>query len=129
MSALVVDTSSWISYFAGSGTPEIDIGLKEGRVYLSPVVASELLSGKLLDAEEQKLRTFLSELPLCENDLPHWFRVGKLRAALLRKGFTVSTPDAHVAQCAIDLEGELLSEDRILEKIAGDIGLHLISNR
>jgi hypothetical protein len=30
----------------------------------------------------------------------------------------VSTPDTHVAQCALDVGAELLTEDRIFKKIA-----------
>lgn len=43
MSALVVDTSGWVTSFAQRGPSVIDEALAEGRVYLSPVVAAELL--------------------------------------------------------------------------------------
>ena len=83
MNALVVDTSSWISFFSGSGEEDIDLALKEGRIYLSPIVAAELMSGKLRPPEEKKLSSFLYELPLCECGLDHWIRVGRLRSRLL----------------------------------------------
>jgi predicted nucleic acid-binding protein len=60
----------------------------------------------------------LTDLPAVGTGLEHWFRVGKLRAELRAGGLSVSTPDAHVAQCAIDTGGVLLSEDRVFEKIA-----------
>jgi predicted nucleic acid-binding protein len=41
------------------------------------------------------------------------------------KGLSVSTPDAHVAQCAIDTGGVLLTEDRVFEKIAKVVPLRL----
>jgi len=41
-----------------------------------------------------------------------------LRATLLRRGVTVSTPDAHVAQCAIDRGALLLTHDAVFHKIA-----------
>ena len=125
MSALVVDTSSWISYFAGRGSPLIDDALAEGRVYLPVVVAAELLSGRLSARERKELEDLLSDLPLSGTEREHWFRVGKLRAALLPKGVTVSTPDAHVAQCALDLGGTLLTEDRVFRLIAAHAVLSL----
>ncbi|MEW6055793.1 MAG: PIN domain-containing protein, partial [Bdellovibrionota bacterium] len=46
MNVLVVDTSVWISYFAGKPLSDLDLALKEGRVHLSPVVLAELLSAR-----------------------------------------------------------------------------------
>ena len=42
----------------------------------------------------------------------------RLRADLRARGLSVSTPDAHVAQCALDVDGLLLTEDTIFAKIA-----------
>lgn len=118
MSALVVDTSSWVSYFAGRGSNLIDEALGEARVVLPPIVAAELLSGTLRIRELEQLEDLLSHIPLCPADLTHWFRVGRLRASLRREGLTVSTPDAHVAQCALDCTGTLLTEDKVFWKLA-----------
>ena len=41
----------------------------------------------------------------------------RLRADLRARGLSVSTPDAHVAQCALDVDGLLLTEDTIFGKI------------
>lgn len=126
MNVLVVDTSSWISYFRGKENRDIDLGLKEGRVFLPPLVAAELLSAKLKANEKMSLISFLSELPLCGSELPHWIRVGELRSKLAIKGFSLSTPDAHVAQCSLDLEGYLLTEDLIFQKTSKILGLKLL---
>ena len=125
MSALVVDTSSWIAYFAGGGSPLVDEALGEGRLYLPVVVAAELLSGRLNEDERRDLEDLLSDLPALGGDAAHWFRVGRLRSALLAKGLSVSTPDAHVAQCAIDTGGILLTEDGVFAKIAKAVPLKL----
>jgi predicted nucleic acid-binding protein len=109
VSALVVDTSSWISYFAGRGSPLVDEALGEGRVLLSPVVAAELLSGTLRRDEQAELEDLLTGLELCRCDLGHWLRVGRLLAVLRKAGLSISTPDAHVAQCALDGGATLLS--------------------
>ena len=118
MSALVVDTSSWIAWLAGRGSSLVDEALEEGRLHLPVLVAAELLSGRLAAAERAELQDMLADLPAVGTDLEHWFRVGKLRAELRAGGLSVSTPDAHVAQCAIDTGGVLLTEDRVFEKIA-----------
>ena len=125
MSALVVDTSSWVSYFAGRGSPLIDDALAESRVHLPVVVAAELLSGRLSARDRKDLEDLLSDLPLSGTEREHWFRVGRLRAGLQPRGVTVSTPDAHVAQCALDLGGSLLTEDRVFRLIAAHAGLTL----
>lgn len=118
MSALVVDTSSWISFFKGVSLPEIDDALKDGRVYLCPVVAAELLSGKITPGKRQALVDFLNDLPLIPCELEHWLRVGDLRRKAADKGLNISTPDAHIAQCAIDVKGRLHSKDAIFRKLA-----------
>lgn len=118
MNAILIDTSSWISYFAGRGHEDIDVALREGRVFLSPIVAAELLSGVLKDAQRSTLIDMLLELPLCETPIEHWVHVGRLRSELIQQGLKVSTPDAHIVQCCLDLNCFLLSEDKIFAKIA-----------
>lgn len=128
MSALVVDTSSWIGYFArGHLAVVIEDALNDGRVYLPPIVAAELTSGISSKRELEELRSFMLDLPLCHTPIEHWFRVGALRAKLFRVGESISTPDAHIAQCAIDLAGELLSEDRVFQRIAESAQLRLLA--
>ena len=125
MSALVVDTSSWIAWLAGGGSPLVDEALDEGRLHLPVVVAAELLSGRLDASERAELVDMLSDLPAVGTDVEHWLHVGRLRAELRAKGLSVSTPDAHVAQCALDTGGVLLTEDRVFEKIAKHVPLKL----
>ena len=125
MSALVVDTSSWIAYFAGAARPAIEEALEEGRAWLPAVVAAELLSGRLTARQRRRLTSLLDDLPLAPFDRGHWVRVGSLRAFLRGKGVAVSTPDAHVAQCALDLGAELLTEDRVFRLVASHTDLRL----
>ena len=125
-SALVIDTSSWIEILA-RGMPEaVRRALFAGRVHLPPVVAAELLSGRMGARQRSALEEHLSGLPACGADLGHWFRVGALRARLRDRGLTVSTPDAHVAQCALDLGAELLTEDRVFRLVARHVPLRLV---
>ena len=126
MSALVVDTSSWVSYFSSSGPSVIDEALAEGRVFLPPLVAAELVSGRLTARQRTELESFLANLPLCMSGFDHWLRVGSLRAALFSTGLSVSTPDAHIAQCTLDLHGDLLSEDAVFSKVAKKTALKIL---
>lgn len=127
MSVLVVDTSSWVSYFSSSGPSVIDEALEEGRVFLPPLVAAELVSGRLTSRQRAELESFLADLPLCVVDFAHWLRVGSLRAQLFSVGLSVSTPDAHIAQCALDVQGDLLSEDGIFSKVAQKTPLKVLN--
>lgn len=128
MSALVIDTSAWVSYFAGraAAEPLIEAALDEGLVHLPPVVAAELLSGRLAARQRRELVRLLDDLPLVDADRAHWYRVGTARAALRARGLAVSTPDAHVAQCALDLDADLISEDGIFALAAPHLGLRLV---
>jgi predicted nucleic acid-binding protein len=125
VSALVVDTSSWIAWLAGGGSPLVEEALEEGRVHLPVIVAAELLSGRLDPSQRAALQDLLSDLPPLGVDPEHWFRVGKLRSDLRSLGLSVSTPDAHVAQCALDTDAALLTEDRVFVKIAKAVRLRL----
>ena len=72
MNALLIDTSIWVAYFKGASFPEIDLALKEGRVYTTGLIASELLSGVQNSRQKKQLESFLKELPLCDASLDHW---------------------------------------------------------
>ena len=125
MSALVVDSSSWVAYLGRGEGDALEEALGEGRVHLPPIVAAELLSGRMSPGQRRALEELLSDLPLCAADREHWFRVGRLRNSLSGKGLSVSTPDAHVAQCTLDLGGTLLTEDGVFARIARHVSLRL----
>lgn len=120
---VVVDTSVWIEFFKGKPFPDVERALKEGRVYLSPIVVAELLSGVRSKREETQLMEFMSELPMVETPIEHWIAVGRLRCRCLRKGFSLSTPDAHIAQATLDLNGRLYTQDAIFRKIMPIAGI------
>lgn len=118
MSALVVDTSIWIEFFRGLDLPPLEQALRDGDVVLAPVVAAELVSAPLPAAGRRKLEAFLRDLPLHPTPLEHWLRVGALRASAARRGVALSTPHAHVAQVAVDLNGAVWSKDAVFERLA-----------
>lgn len=120
---VIVDTSVWIHFFRGKFYPEIETALKEGRVYLTGLIAAELLSGVSSPSEEKKLTEWIDSLPLLETPLRHWLDVGRLRNKCLKKGLSISTPDGHIAQATLDLAGLLLTSDRIFSKLPTSLGV------
>lgn len=126
MAALVVDTSVWVEALRGAPLPELDAALREGMVVLPPLVAAELLSGHLSLPRRASLTAFLRRMPLHPTPFEHWKRVGALRAHLARAGVAVTIPDAHVAQCAIEVDGRLWTRDRVFVRIAGRAPVRLM---
>lgn len=127
MSALAVDTSVWIEFFRGRALPALEGALERGFVILPPVVAAELLSAPLSARKRTALADMLGDLPLHPTPFEHWAAVGALRAKLQRAGLSVSTPDAHVAQCALECSGMLWSRDQIFSKVAAHCDLRLFA--
>lgn len=125
-SELVVDASSWIDFFHGLDLPPLEAALEQGTVVLSPVVVSELVSGARTPRDLALLTELLIDLPVHETPLEHWIRVGELRKFLRDRGLSVSTPDAHVAQCALDRGAWLLARDGAFPSIATFVPLQLI---
>src|SRR5262249_3417379 len=101
--------------------------LARGVVVLPPIVVAELISGARRTRDRAALEDMLHELPLHETPRSHWVRVGDLRRSLRARGVTVSTPDAHVAQCAIDRDAILLARDAIFAHVARHSSLRLQS--
>jgi tRNA(fMet)-specific endonuclease VapC len=118
VSDVVVDTSTWIEFLAGRSAPELEAALAEGAVVLPPIVVAELVSGVRPGRQRTALLAMLGDLSIHETTFEHWVRVGELRQRLGSRGQTVSTPDAHVAQCALDRDALLLSRDAVFRRIA-----------
>ncbi len=118
MSGVVADTSVWIDFFAGRPVPSLEDALAHGLVVLAPLAVAELIGGARRPRERAAIAELLQELPLHETPLAHWIAVGELRRGLKDKGVSASTPDAHVAQCALDRGALLLSRDAVFARIA-----------
>jgi len=125
VSGLVVDTSVWIDFFAGRPVPALEEGLAQGAVALAPIVVAELVSGARREQQRKLIADLLRDLPVHATPVEHWIRVGDLRRRLAEKGVAVSTPDAHVAQCALDRDSLLLTRDDVFRKIAKVTSLRL----
>lgn len=126
---LIVDTSAWIDFFGGEAMPLLEDALALGTVVLPPIVVAELVSGARKNSDRAALIDLLDDLPIHETPRQHWVRVGELRRRLIEKGHPISTPDAHVAQCALDRDAPLLSRDRSFSRIARHTPLRLVRER
>ncbi len=115
---MIVDTSVWIDFFAGERVDGLEEALRLGLATLTPVVAAELISGARNKGLRAELLALLARLPCHSASLQHWIRVGHLRRQLRGVGISVSTPDAHIAQCALDRNAPLLTRDKIFSRIA-----------
>lgn len=121
---VIVDSSVWIDYLEGRGVDDVEAAA-EAPMVLAPLVIAELLSGELTPRLRELVSGLLQDYPLVDTPLQHWMDVGRLRRMLRTKGVTVTLPDAHVAQCALDLDALLLTRDEIFAQIAGHTALRL----
>jgi len=127
VSVVVVDSSAWIEFFRGRDIPLLETALAEARVVVPPIVVAELVSGATSRGDVARVADLVQELPLVETTREHWIRVGELRRKVRAKGLGISTPDAHVAQCALDLGGVLLSTDTVFRRLARLASLRVAS--
>ncbi len=105
----VLDTNA-VLYLMGGRLAE---PLPEGQYFASVVTEIELLSYPSLDAaEEERIRTFLSEITVVELT-----REVKEAAIQLRRQHSLKLPDAIIAATASSLEAELLTNDHKLSQL------------
>ena len=118
MVELVVDTSVLLEYFERRPIRLLERAFDDGTLGIPPLVVAEVTSGDLTLDQRILLAELLQEAPIHETTLAHWINVGELRRKLRRRGLKVSLPDAHVAQCAIELDALLLTRDAVFTQIA-----------
>jgi predicted nucleic acid-binding protein len=123
--AVIVDSSSWIDWLSGKPLPTVDRAIAAGTLFLPPLVIAELFSGDITPVQRESIGNLLQDFPLCETPLQHWLDLAELRRILRAKGLNVTLPDAHVAQCALDLNAPLLTRDEIFLHIAKHTPLRL----
>jgi predicted nucleic acid-binding protein len=118
VSGVVADTSIWIDFLAGRPVPLLDDALAQAAVVLPPLVVAELVSGARRVPDRRAIQALVQELPVHDTPLEHWIRVGQLRRQARDRGLSVSTLDAHIAQCALDRDAVLLTRDAIFARLA-----------
>lgn len=127
MDAIVADTSVLLDYFERYPVPALERALDYGTLVLPPLVVGEIVSGDLTIDQKMLLAEILTDSLVHETPLAHWIYVGELRRKLRRRGLNVTLPDAHVAQCAIELDALLLTRDDIFPLIARHTSLRVTS--
>jgi predicted nucleic acid-binding protein len=125
VNGVVVDTSALVDWFAGRADHVLENALSDGTVVLPPIVVAEVVSGATRPDQRNALGELLQDITVHDTPLEHWIHVGDLRRELSRRGLSVSTPDAHVAQCALDRDALLLTRDAVFEKMARHTKLRL----
>lgn len=103
--------------------------MSAGTLVLAPLVIAEVLSGNNTPRQREAIGDLLQEFPLHPTPLSHWMALGALRLALRHHGINVTIPDAHVAQCALDLDATLLTRDDIFLRISAHTSLRLAQVR
>jgi predicted nucleic acid-binding protein len=104
---------------------EVAEALQHGAVVVPPIVVSELITGATTQSQRLAIGELLQDAPVHDTPLEHWIRVGDLRRMLAGKGLSVTIPDAHVAQCALDLDAVLLTADNVFSSIAQHVPLRV----
>ena len=117
MRAIIVDSSAWVAYFRGEGLPLIDTGLAAGLVRIPPLLLTDLLSVKQEASLSHKFEKFLEKLPLCEVSRSHFARAGELKRLAAQRGIRLSAQEAHIAQCALDLGGILVTKEPLFHEL------------
>ena len=125
---IVVDTSVWIDYFRGGGTPQsdkLDTILGVERVITGDLILTEVLQGFASDRDFNRARKLLASVPLiplvCEGIA---FQAAKNFRKLRTLGITIrKTIDTLIATSCIEKELSLLYSDRDFDPFVQHLGL------
>jgi Predicted nucleic acid-binding protein, contains PIN domain len=123
--AVVVDSSVLIDQLSRGPLAALRELLGDVPIFLPPLVVSEVLSGADDPSARVEIGELLQDVPVHQTPLAHWINLGLLRRDLRRHGLNVTIPDAHVAQCALELDATLLTRDAIFRRIAEHVPLRL----
>lgn len=123
--AVIVDSSVLIDAIGGQTYVEVEKAIAIGTLILSPLVVAEVLSGEVTLTQRAIVGELLQDFKVHETPLAHWLEVGDLRRMLRNFGLNVTIPDAHVAQCALDLNAVLYARDDIFVQVARHTPLRL----
>ena len=121
----VADTSVLIDHVNGRRVHALDLALAGELLIVPPLVISELVSGATHAKETAAIAELIRNLRIHQTDLRHWIAVGDLRRDLASHGVNLTIPDAHVAQCAIDLDATLITRDKVFNLVSHYIPLRL----
>lgn len=117
---VLVDTSIWIEYF---NKPDSNAGkslenlLKEGRVFLTGIILTELLQGAKIEKEFESILESMLALPFLETTLNTWIQAGRISFALRKKDITIPTTDLIIASLSLENNCKIFTLDLHFNKI------------
>ena len=126
MAGSVLDSSVLID-FQVKPEPIVYQAIAHGNSIIPPLVVAELMSGANTPVKREQVGLLLQDVPVHRVDLGHWINVGLLRQHLRRHGLTVTLPDAHIAQCAIERDAALITRDAVFTRIADHTQLRVVT--
>jgi predicted nucleic acid-binding protein len=121
---IVVDTTVWIDFLAGRGTPfdrHLTTLIEEGTsLALTDLIYCEILQGLVDDAQYARTRKILLAHPiLCVRGLSTFERAANIYRACRKRGFTIrKTADCLIAATCLEAGAELYHNDRDFDAIA-----------
>jgi predicted nucleic acid-binding protein len=119
---VVIDTSAWIEVLRPKGRPEIiervNAYLREGAVFLVPMVRLELWNGARGDREKAALREFEVALPELEMDPEVWSLAFRLAQKARASGLTAPATDILIFACARRHGADIEAVDTHFEELA-----------
>ncbi len=114
----VADTSVLVDHVNGRRVRAVELALANDQLILPPLVISELVTGAARSEEKSAIAELMLHVRMHETDIRHWIAVGDLRRDLARHGVNLTIPDAHIAQCVIDLDATLITRDKVFQLVA-----------
>lgn len=121
----VADTCALIDHVNRRSVHALDFALANELLIVPPLVIAELVSGATRATETKAIAELIPNLRMHRTDFRHWVAVGDLRRDLSMHGVNLTIPDAHVAQCAIDLDATLITTDKVFKLVSNYIPLRL----
>ena len=127
MAESVLDTSVLVAFLAGETIRSVENTLSDGTALIPALVVAELVTGATTLQDRENVGGLLQDADVFGANLGHWIQVGLLRQHLRRHGLTITLPDAHIAQCAIERDAALITRDAVFAKIARHSKLRVVS--
>lgn len=127
---VLVDSSVWISYFAGHKTNESqflnDLLKKRADISIIHIILTEVLAGFKTDKDFYAAAGVLHSIPSIPINRETCIQAARLFRNLRKNGITVrGAIDCVIAQCCIETQSELLTIDRDFRAISQFIPLKL----
>ena len=131
---VLIDTTVWIDFFAGTPTPQVSVLeflISEGEdVCTCGIVLAEVLQGIRNDCTYRKTKSYFENLVYLPIDHSTFVKSADMYRALRKKGINIRKPlDCMIAAVAIVHHAQLLHKDRDFDPIQEQCGLKVVKIR